>query len=212
MATSSKVTPQPRQLRAEQTIEAVINAASSAITSGGESSVRIQDISKSTGVSIGSIYHHFGDRDGVVRAAYVHKFASTAREDIERAKRWIAGINSANDLRDHTDEIRNFLTELLERKSAVERAAVIGQMAGRPLLQRALGEVQQELTNSLTEAMQLLHDRKMLKPEIAPRAAAVVMQGLLFGRVIAELEIEPVSNQDWNAAAMAALSGMLSFE
>ena len=63
MAPKTKSVPQPKQDRAKDTVQLVIDATNRAIEGGGESSVRIQELSAQTGVSIGSIYHHFGDRD-----------------------------------------------------------------------------------------------------------------------------------------------------
>jgi hypothetical protein len=48
----------------------------------------------------------------------------------------------------------------------------------------------------------------MLKAHISPRAAAVMALGMLHGRVIAELDTDPVSEADWNQAMLSALSGL----
>ncbi|MEN9660886.1 MAG: hypothetical protein RLZZ443_815, partial [Actinomycetota bacterium] len=58
----------------------------------GETAVRVQEISSETGVSIGSIYHHFGDREGLIRAAYVRQFTESVSADIERLKTWSATL------------------------------------------------------------------------------------------------------------------------
>ena len=63
MPNSQKPAPQPKQARAHSTIDVVLAEANKAIKEGGESAVRVQEISAKTNVSIGSIYHHFGDRE-----------------------------------------------------------------------------------------------------------------------------------------------------
>lgn len=42
--------------------------------------VRIEDISAASGVSIGSIYHHFGSRDGVISAVYGRQLSRLVQE------------------------------------------------------------------------------------------------------------------------------------
>ncbi|AOY55574.1 TetR/AcrR family transcriptional regulator [Candidatus Rhodoluna planktonica] len=86
MSFRTKHFPQPKQDRAKDTVDLVIKEADKAIKAGGEAAVRIQEISKAAKVSIGSIYHHFGDRDGLIRATYVHNFSTAVREDINRVK------------------------------------------------------------------------------------------------------------------------------
>jgi len=212
MPLAAKKTPQPKQQRAVTTVDLVIAETKLALVRGGETSIRVQEISKATNVSIGSIYHHFGDRDGLIRATYVHQFASSVREDIGSVKRFMVKMHSVQEIIEHYDDMIQFLVLHFGRLPASERAAIIGNTTGRPLLRQALAEVQNELTNGLTEVMQLLQDRKMLKAHISPRAAAVIALGLLHGRVIAELDTDPVSEADWNQAMLSALSGLFILE
>ena len=208
MPLNTQNAPQPKQARAKTTVDLVIAETTRALARGGETAVRIQELSKGTNVSIGSIYHHFGDRDGLIRATYVHQFAGTVRDDIANVKRFIAKMHSVQEIIEHYDEMIEFLVSHFGRLPASERAAIIGNTTGRPLLRNALAEVQNELTSSLTEVMVLLQERKMLKPHISPRAAAVITLGLLHGRVIAELDTNPVAEADWNQAMLSALSGL----
>lgn len=202
-----KATPQPKQNRAVETIDLVISETNKAIQAGGESAVRIQEISKTTKVSIGSIYHHFGDRDGLIRAAYVQTFRKSIQSDIDRVRAFMQRMHSAKDIADHHEQMLNFLNQHFEQFPARDQANTIGSTTGRPLLREALIEVQNELTDGLTEVMQLLKDRDMLKDHLKPRAVAVMLLGMLHGRVIAEFDNNPVDNQAWNGALLTAFSG-----
>ena len=156
MSPAQKNKPQPKQARAHSTIDAVLVAANKAIAQGGESAVRVQEISQTTKVSIGSIYHHFGDRDGLIRAAYVHTFRQTIQKDIDRVKRFMSRMTSAKEMAAHYDEMLSFLNHHFEQFPARDRANTIGSTTGRPLLRDAIVAVQTELTTGLTEVMQLL--------------------------------------------------------
>jgi AcrR family transcriptional regulator len=208
MSPKTKHIPKPKQARAKDTVDLVINATNQAIELGGESSVRVQEISAATNVSIGSIYHHFGDRDGLIRATYVHNFAVNIQEDIARAKRFMDKMHSTKEIAEHYDEMIEFLVDHFKHVPADKRANIIGNTTGRPLLRAALAEVQHGLTEQLTEVMQLLQDRKMLKPHLSPRAAAVMVLGMLHGRIVAEIDTNPVSDLDWNQAMISAFGGL----
>lgn len=208
MSPRTRSIPQPKQARAKDTVNLVISEANRAIENGGESSVRIQEISAQTGVSIGSIYHHFGDRDGLIRATYVHNFAANIQEDIARARRFMNKMHSTQEIAEHYDEMLAFLVDHFKHVPADKRANIIGNTTGRPLLRAALAEVQHGLTEQLTEVMQLLHDRGMLKPHLSPRAAAVMVLGMLHGRIVAEIDTSPVSETDWNQAMISAFGGL----
>ena len=181
-----------------------------AIKDSGEAAVRVQEISAKTNVSIGSIYHHFGDRDGLIRAAYVETFRRAIQSDIDRVKRFMSRMTSAKEIAEHYDEMLAFLNHHFEQFPARDRAATIGSTTGRPLLKEAIIAVQTELTSGLTEVMQLLKDRGILKPHLAPRAAAVMTLGMLHGRVVAEFDSTPVHDEQWNAAMLASFNGLFA--
>ena len=208
MPNSQKPAPQPKQARAHDTIEAVLAETNKAMANGGEAAVRVQEISEKTKVSIGSIYHHFGDRDGLIRAAYVHTFRKAIQNDIDRVKRFMSKMSSAKEIAEHYDEMLAFLNHHFEQFPARDRANTIGSTTGRPLLRDAIVAVQTELTTGLTEVMQLLKDRGILKPHLEPRAAAVMTLGMLHGRVIAEFDSTPVESHHWNASMLTAFSGL----
>jgi len=210
MPGTQKLAPQPKQSRGQETIDLVLAEANRAIKEGGEAAVRVQEISVKTNVSIGSIYHHFGDRDGLIRAAYVQTFRLTIQKDIERVRKFMTRMTSAKEIADHHDEMLAFLNHHFEQFPARDRAATIGSTTGRPLLKEAIIAVQSELTSGLTEVMQLLKDRGILKAHLAPRAAAVMTLGMLHGRVVAEFDSTPVHDEQWNAAMLASFNGLFS--
>lgn len=212
MPKTTRHVPAPKQDRAKDTVALVIHEANRAIKTGGEAAVRIQEISAAARVSIGSIYHHFGDRDGLIRATYVHNFASAVREDINRVKRFMGKMHTTQEIAAHYDDMLQFLTSHFNRLPAAERACIIGNTTGRPLLRQALAEVQNELTNGLTEVMEILRERKMLKPHLSPRAAAVMVLGMLHGKVVAELDTDPIAETEWNQAMLSAFSGLFVLE
>lgn len=204
--------PQPKQSRAKETVALVIDAARRAMRASGESAVRVQEISSETGVSIGSIYHHFGDREGLIRAAYVHQFSESVAADIERLKTWSATISSVQDLRARYEEMLAFLANYYQMMPVAERATVIGNAVSRPELRAAIAESHTRLTDGLTEVMQNLADAGILKEHIAPRAAAQVVLGLLHGRVLTEIDNDnSVSLEQWNRTVLSAFSGLVHY-
>jgi AcrR family transcriptional regulator len=200
--------PSPRQARAKATVAKLIEATDKALRAGGETAVRIQEISAETGVSIGSIYHHFGDRDGLIRATHAHNYATVVENDLPLVKNFMASVSSTAQLADRYDEMLEFVQEHFRNQSALERAAIIGTSAGRPLMREELSRVQHQLNEGATEVMEIAAARGMLKEHLNPKAAAMVVFGLLLGRAVAELDSEPVSEDDWSRAALSAAGGL----
>ena len=191
-------------------MEKVLEFASQELDEVGAVKFNILNVINKSGVSRSSVYHHFGDRDGLIRAAYVETFRRAIQSDIDRVKRFMSRMTSAKEIAEHYDEMLAFLNHHFEQFPARDRAATIGSTTGRPLLKEAIIAVQTELTSGLTEVMQLLKDRGILKPHLAPRAAAVMTLGMLHGRVVAEFDSTPVHDEQWNAAMLASFNGLFA--
>lgn len=209
---TKNTTPQPKQARAHETIQLLISATDRVIRGNGEAAVRIQDISAETGISVGSIYHHFGDRDGLIRATQVHQFADTVRSDMPRVKRFMENMHSTEEIADRYDEMLNFIKSHFSHQSALERIAVIGNTAGRPLMMDQLIAAQTELIDSATEALTPLHERGLFKDHLTARSVSVIILGTLMGRSVSELDASAVSDEAWARAMLSAFSGMFKSE
>lgn len=61
------------QKRSTKTRAKVLEAATELILAHGHESVSLKDISDLSGVSNGSIFHHFGSKEGIIRALFVRE-------------------------------------------------------------------------------------------------------------------------------------------
>ena len=68
--------------RSSATRERVIEVVIALLEEGGEAAVRIEEVRRRSGVSIGSLYHHFADRDGLIAAGQLRRFARFAEAEI----------------------------------------------------------------------------------------------------------------------------------
>ncbi|WP_371594002.1 TetR/AcrR family transcriptional regulator [Streptomyces virginiae] len=70
----------PKQQRGEATVEQVLDAALRLYASSGEAGLTLGTITGASGVSSGSIYHHFGSLDGVVAALALRSLDQLLKE------------------------------------------------------------------------------------------------------------------------------------
>lgn len=62
------VTMSPKQRRGAETVERLLDTALAVYADAGEAGVTVQALTTSSGVSQGSLYHHFGSVDGLMNA------------------------------------------------------------------------------------------------------------------------------------------------
>lgn len=74
----------PKQQRGEETADRLLDAALRVYADSGEQGVTVGALTKASGVSLGSLYHHFGSVDGLV-AALTHRWLSRLLRELATA-------------------------------------------------------------------------------------------------------------------------------
>lgn len=77
-----------RKDRSRDRKEAILDGALACFAEGGEAAVTIEEVGKRAPASVGSIYHHFGNKEGVLGALYdraLARYRASLDEDLARA-------------------------------------------------------------------------------------------------------------------------------
>lgn len=201
-----------KQKRGQETIDMVLAETAKVLADQGEGKVRIQEIANSTGVSIGSIYHHFGNREGLILEAYVHNFTSGFGKDLMSLIDWLDGVTEVRQLTEDTSMMRTLFNSHWSNERPFERISILGSLAGRSDLQAAITEVHSKLIDSLVVSIERLQSLGFVKNNVPARAIALTAVGISVGRVLTRIDSVGVTNDDWNQVTLELLSGLIPFE
>ena len=204
--------PAAKQQRAQATIDQVLAETCRVLSEQGESKVRVQEISSATDVSIGSIYHHFGNREGLIVAAHVENFTIGFRRHLEMLITWLDSIEELSQLTENTDSIRNLVNAHFSDHATMERIAILGSTIGRPKLKATLISVQSELISNFEVSIKRLQDKGFIKANLTPRTIAIMTLGIILGHAVSELDDRPLDNREWNQVLLEMLSGLIPLE
>lgn len=193
--------------RGTSTVERALDVVISILDSDGEASLRLADVSERSRVSIGSIYHHFGNREGLIAAAHERQFRdSLSYRGQTDAMTYLAAPTPS-------DFIREF-DETLQVSEASEVAAgrrrrfeLIGAAATRPQDLPGVVALETAYLDAGEEIGQVLQDRGWLKDGVEPRAFALFLHSVSMVRVVRELD-DSVSFNAWRAVVRRALEGI----
>ena len=210
MSTAPRFTvPQdPPRSRAASTIDRALDVVTAILDSGGEGSLRLADVSMQSGVSIGSLYHHFGSRTGLIAAARERQFRDGLSYRGQIDTRTYLASTSPSDFIELFDE-------MLQTSEASEVAAgrrhrfeLIGAAATRPQDLPGVIALETAYLSAGEEIGQELHDRGWLRDGIEPRAFALFLHSVSMARVVRDLD-DSVSSEAWRRIVRGALEGML---
>jgi AcrR family transcriptional regulator len=174
--------------------EAILDAASEAILSGGVRALRVAEVARRAGVSTPLLYYHFESRSALVRAALDHSNADAPSTALLAADNGSSGFET----------VRNGLMAELEDSPAVRRNTVIwNEVTALAAFEPDLREDVRRVTGVWQRAVQAAIARGVADGSIGPAvdadAAAGVLTALIDGMSVrwlaGALELGPAREQ-----------------
>jgi len=182
-------------------MKVVLEAVAERLIAGDELLVRIPEICDATGVNYGSVYHHFGSREGVIDAAYNLIFSQMVEEDIATCR--LASTES-NSLEEYIAVILPIIGAINSGPERVARRAlrvrIVAAAETRPELRALIGETQTRLTEEWRRMIEITQERKWLRDDISATFLAVLFQVLVFGRALDDISDKPLDEADWSSS------------
>jgi AcrR family transcriptional regulator len=208
---STRARRQPRQREATSaTLAAIISAAGTIIEQQGVDGLRIAEVCERSGIGSSSIYHLFGDRDGLIAATLTDRFDRTLGGST--SMRQLSGLLGAG-AAEVVEFGRRYLTSVYtdpERECARwARVTALGAACHRPPLVERLGEALRTYVERMEEVLGAAQQAGHLDPGVDTTAMALYGQAHQFGLLANRFDRDPVPVADWEAVVMRTM-GMLA--
>lgn len=158
-----------------------------------------------SGISKGSLYHHFEDFDELLEAALIRRFSQNVDVSIEALLNIMATATSREDLMGKVQALNAHDQGAERAPFRLERARAAGLTHSSPRFTRALGVEQQRLTEAFTDLIAEGQNKGWFSTEIDARAGAVFIQAFTLGRVVDDIAPEKVDPAAWTALTLRAV-------
>ena len=188
----------------------ILMAAVELIDRHGETGLRISDLVESSGRSVGSIYHFFDNREGVIEAVRAHRFYPTWDEDVAVFRRASSAAESLDDWLDTMVKVLDHYFTAERNESVWRRVESIAAARTRPSLRMVLAARQLEQSEAFEAILIDLVDRGIARPDLELHSTAIFMQAFTLGRILSILDgTDSLTKDDWLATARRAMDGIL---
>ena len=195
--------------RSRGTREQVLNVVLEMLEEGGEAAVRIEDVRERSGVSIGSLYHHFGDRDGLIVAAQLRRFARYAEAEIAALSTIVQRSRNVLQFRRAIHRLTLHMASEVRIAERWARITVLGSTVGRPQLRQEIRAIQTRLTDEFQAHVAQGQARGFFRSDLDPRAVALFVQAYTLGLALSDVDDRPVSERDWEKVVEVVLDGLI---
>lgn len=161
--------------------------------------ISVDLVCSTSGISLGSLYHHFNDLPNLLDHALVFRFARYVDASIE----WLNQALSSSKTKDEFFAgLRRVTRGTQDRALAParrERAGVVVRAMRSDSLKAALGLEQQRLNKEIALVVAGAQERGWVATDIDPVATAVFIQTYTLGRIIDDVTTEPMDDEKWVA-------------
>jgi AcrR family transcriptional regulator len=183
--------------RGAATVDRALRVVGEILDEGGDGSLRLADVSRRSGVSIGSLYHHFGSREGLIRAARERQFEESLPEQSADETAYLIASATPEEFIERFEELQR-ASETPERAAGRRRRfEMIGAAAGHPGQLDGIVDLQADYLDRAEQIATMLKERGWLREGVEPRAVALFMHSTSMARVLRELDRKPVEPEAW---------------
>ena len=192
------------------TIEKLLEVTISELDRVGLAEIDIDSLLRKSKISKGSLYHHFGSKNGLLAAAEAQQFMKYLKREGETFRKLIEDCATKQkfiELVAAVMKITRLESNLDFRK---KRVRAIAMSFNDENLAQVLKNAQIEITEYLAGSFQIAKDRGWVKPDTDLMALSYWIQGVFIGHVMLDITEQTEHEDAWSQVAFQALQPFLA--
>ena len=160
--------------------------------------IAVDEILEKSGISKGSLYHHFEDLAELLEAAQVARYADWVDRSMALILAIMSKAKTKEDLFEGVKKM-TLLTQSAEFKNfRYERARTIGNSQGHQRFQNLLAAEKERLTSGLTDIVREVIEKGFFRKDLNPHVAAIFIQSYTLGKIVDDIVTNPVDSKEWD--------------
>lgn len=191
------------------TMERLRDAAVQELSRNGVEKFNLEDVLQRADAARSSLYHHFGNKSGLIEAAQLAHLKLTLTEDNASLRKVVETVSSPQEL---VDVVLLWLKEMGKKPALHLRRQRISTLAAaehNSEIASALRRNQVSGTTYFAETLEIAKKRGLINPQLEIRALAYWIQGQFVGRALLDVSKETDLDDAWAEATLASLVAVL---
>ena len=144
-----------------------------------------------------SMYHFFEDFSDLLEQTYIVRFGETVAISIRVIEKIIARSTTKEEFFVALDRLTASTQDRGIASIRFSRARELARSERHEKFRKSLGELQQQLTDSLTLAFETAQEKGFLNKSIEARTGAVFIQAYTLGRIVDDITTTHMNDADW---------------
>lgn len=158
--------------------------------------VQVDEILEKSGISKGSLYHHFVDLGELVEFALTVRYARYVDMSIGFMTSELM-VQNKEDLFKGLVRLTELTQDPARSKYRLERARALALAEGNPRFSKLLGEEQARLTSAIADVIHDLQNKGLVALKYDANVIATYIQTYTLGIVINDITTKPINMDEW---------------
>lgn len=160
--------------------------------------IGVDEVLRTTGISRGSLYHHFENFEHLLETALTVRYASSIDQTVQAMQELVSRQLSKTDFLKHIEDLNRFVHTRERRNFRLERARILAAAEGKPRFEAIVGRESARLTAAVAAMVERAMELGYFQRQNDPKAVALLVQAYTLGRIVDDFNTEdPVDNDAW---------------
>lgn len=159
--------------------------------------LQVEQVLERSGISKGSMYHHFVDFAHLIESAHVRRFSRMIDASIAS----LVEVMSTAHSRDEMIEGLRRVTRNTQRPelfaSRFERARALALAEHHPRMRAAMAAEQSRLTGAITDIVRESQSKGWVRSDLDPHVLAVFIQAYTLGKIVDDIVEDQMDPEQW---------------
>jgi AcrR family transcriptional regulator len=174
-------------------IEAVLDL----LTTHKPFDIKVEQVLHVSGISSGSLYHHFKDFNNLIDHALTEQYSQFGDLQIKVLADAVTKSNSGTEFRLNVEAIMDQTHSVKVAETRMFRAWIVSQAAIRDDFRELLSTEQNRITDGLEDVVREAQAKGWARADFDPRVIATFILAYTIGRVVDDVANPSVNNDEW---------------
>lgn len=178
---------------------ALLEVVKEMIAEFGADGFTVEMVLAESGISRGSLYHHFEDFPDLVEEALLDINRANVVTSIELVRHELAGVQTKDEFLDAVGRVTRALHSPERFKARVDRVRMLAVCGNDERFRKRFGDTQAEVIMAFADVIADAQVRGVVRADFDPKVLATFMSAYTTGVILNDVSSDPVSYDDWNA-------------
>ena len=161
--------------------------------------ISVEMVLAESNISKGSLYHHFESLDDLIEMALLARYAKWVDINVATMSHILVNAKSSKDIYSGLVEVTAQSQDRNLSKERFFRAETLAKANSSPRFAKKLQDLQQQLTDSLTDLIREAQEKNYYDKSNDPKAVAVFIQAYTLGKIVDDMSSNQVNQENYNS-------------